>query len=362
MKTIILTSTLLLIFSYSNAQVNKKVLLEESSYATCGNYPEGAVWMDSITTEFPNVICVSHHIYADAVTIPGSVSWSDDLAPGAPLGCIDRVDFGTTGTVYELTSEWRDKVIQQLATTAVVGVSITGSYNTVTRKLNVTAEANFTSSPSSGDLRINVFVVEDSVTGTGSGYDQVNYYNTVVGHPYYGAGDPIVGYVHQHVIRAFLSDIWGTAGVIPSNPSIYTPYSQNYSYTIPSNFNENQISIVAFVSYYNASISQREVLNVNIINLDELSPTFTNDLSQDKNSVFIYPQPFSDFTTLTFSNSKNESHTLLLYDVQGRLVRTVTNITTDKVEIAGKNLTSGIYFFMLRTQDLIQATGKLIVE
>ena len=162
MKTIILTSTLLLlIFSYSNAQVNKKVLLEESSYATCRNCPEGAVWMDSIITEFPNVICVSHNIYADAVTIP-------------------------------------------------------------------------------------------------------------------------------------------------------------------SNFNENQIRIVAFVSYYNAGISQREVLNVNIINLDELSPTFTNDLSQNKHSVFIYPQPFSDLKTLNFGNSKNESHTLLLYDVQGRLVKAVT--------------------------------------
>ena len=182
MKIIILISTLLLIFSYSNAQVTKKVLLEESSYATCGNCPDGAVWTDSITNEFLNVICVSHHIFADAMTIPESISWSGDLAPGAPLACIDRVDFGTIGTVYELTSEWRGKIIQQSATTAVADVNITGSYNAVTRELNITAEATFVSSPASGDLRINVFVVEDSVTGTGSGYDQVNFYNTTVGH------------------------------------------------------------------------------------------------------------------------------------------------------------------------------------
>jgi len=79
-------------------------------------------------------------------------------------------------------------------------------------------------------------------------------------------------------------------------------------------------------------------------------------------SWILYPNPFNNSATLIFKNSKNESHTLTLYDIHGRLVQTINDITTNRVEIERKNLTNGLYFFQLRTDREVLSTGKLIIE
>jgi photosystem II stability/assembly factor-like uncharacterized protein len=76
----------------------------------------------------------------------------------------------------------------------------------------------------------------------------------------------------------------------------------------------------------------------------------------------IYPNPFDNSATLTFDNSKKKNHTLTLYDKQGRLVRTITDITTDRVIIKKDNLTSGQYFFQLRNNRVVRANGKLTID
>lgn len=76
----------------------------------------------------------------------------------------------------------------------------------------------------------------------------------------------------------------------------------------------------------------------------------------------IYPNPASQNTTLEFDNSRQEKYTLTLYDTQGRLTRTISNITTDHLTIDTDDLTGGLYFFQLRTDRQVRATGKLIIE
>jgi hypothetical protein len=88
----------------------------------------------------------------------------------------------------------------------------------------------------------------------------------------------------------------------------------------------------------------------------ELSELHTNS------SYSIFPNPFSQSTTLQFENLQNENYTLTLYDIEGRLVHTIVNNVTDKIDIERNNLTNGIYFFQLRTDSEIRATGKVIIE
>ena len=76
----------------------------------------------------------------------------------------------------------------------------------------------------------------------------------------------------------------------------------------------------------------------------------------------IYPNPTDKTAILEFYNSKNENCTLKLYNTHGRLVQTITDITTDKVEIERKKLSNGLYFFELHTDRQIIANGKLIIE
>jgi hypothetical protein len=76
----------------------------------------------------------------------------------------------------------------------------------------------------------------------------------------------------------------------------------------------------------------------------------------------IYPNPTNRTATLQFDNSKKENCTLTIYDLQGRLVMTIINVCSDKIEIERQNLPSGLYFLQIRTESKVIATGKLTIE
>ena len=83
---------------------------------------------------------------------------------------------------------------------------------------------------------------------------------------------------------------------------------------------------------------------------------------QNSSSFSLYPNPFNTSATLKFENFANNNCTLLLYNLYGQIVRTVTNITSDEIEIERKNLSSGLYFFQMRSENNIHAEGKFIIE
>lgn len=76
----------------------------------------------------------------------------------------------------------------------------------------------------------------------------------------------------------------------------------------------------------------------------------------------IYPHPLSQHSTLEFDNPKDDIFTLKLYDTQGRLVRSISNITTSEVIIYKADLTSGLYFFQLCTHGQMCFKGKLLIS
>jgi hypothetical protein len=78
-------------------------------------------------------------------------------------------------------------------------------------------------------------------------------------------------------------------------------------------------------------------------------------------SFKLYPNPTNQSTTLEFSNP-TQNCILTLYDLRGQVVRTIKNITSDKVVIERQSLTSGLYFFQLGTDRQTIATGKLTIE
>lgn len=90
--------------------------------------------------------------------------------------------------------------------------------------------------------------------------------------------------------------------------------------------------------------------------------TFLKNLGNDKGNINVYPNPTNQSATIVFDNPTNDMYILTLYDNQGRLVQTITNVTTNKVEINRKNLMSGYYFLQLSKGRQIIASGKLKIE
>jgi photosystem II stability/assembly factor-like uncharacterized protein len=77
-----------------------------------------------------------------------------------------------------------------------------------------------------------------------------------------------------------------------------------------------------------------------------------------------YPNPFNSMTTFTFHSPKAEFIRIILYDLQGREVRSLfageTKTGENKILINGNDLNSGIYFYTLKTKD-ISITKKCIL-
>ncbi len=101
----------------------------------------------------------------------------------------------------------------------------------------------------------------------------------------------------------------------------------------------------------------------NILHASGLSVT---GVSENKNNVessaIIYPNPFSKSALLVFQNQNNTPHILSIYNLQGQLVQSKTNITTNQIKIKRNGLTDGLYFFELQSHHKIRATGKLLVK
>ncbi|MFI5221308.1 MAG: T9SS type A sorting domain-containing protein, partial [Bacteroidia bacterium] len=323
-----------------------------------------------IVGQRPQVIWVTHHagFGTDSMTVPESVTIASAFTTFAPGGCIDRGDIPipvyTTPPYIALSRQkWDSVIAAHVGDTAYASVGITNNYNAVTRTLNCTVNSTFNFVPRSGDLRINIYLVEDSVVGYGHGYDQKSYFNTTVGHPFYGKGDSIVGYVHHRVVRKVPGGAWGISGIIPSSPVVGTKYSYTFSnISVPAGWKENYIDIVAFVSYYNSNAKLRQVVNSNHKMMKDISVDGVNEISQDENIVDVnfFPNPVSDKLSIEISSSVKTNSSFQILNPEGSLVKTV-ELKENKTDVDLKGLANGIYFCRTVTYGQNSRLKKLMV-
>lgn len=251
-------------------QPTKRVLLEQYTGAWCGWCVDGSVVMDELIKEFPdNVIGVKVH-QGDDMEIEKVFDSLKSMVPFYPSGSIDRMVFPGEATVGTGRDKWREYVLKQMSKGSDVDVKVLNvSYDKSTRIMKADVEATFVKSMS-GDLRLNLMVIEDEVTGSGSGYDQSNYISgnpSFKGHPYYDKPAKIVGYQHRSVVRAYPSGVWGIKNSIPAITSTGEKYTASFTYTIPEEFNAGNILLVGAVQKHGANANAREILNAHQVGL-----------------------------------------------------------------------------------------------
>ncbi len=75
----------------------------------------------------------------------------------------------------------------------------------------------------------------------------------------------------------------------------------------------------------------------------------------------VYPNPIQNEAILEFYNPENERFSLEIYDVSGRLLRQILNITDSQVNISRNGLNNGFYFYKLKGAQGF-ASGKIVFE
>lgn len=344
----------------------KRPLMEEYTGAWCQYCPDGKYLLDSLEAQHPDLVIASIHAGGGAsypMEFPGGLDLTSVFCPFYPAGAIDRIfHAGETHVAYD-RELWHARAAQQYASLTPLDLNIETTFETTSRMLDVTVRGHFVNYAAQ-DLVVNVYVTEDSVVGPNSiGYNQVNYYNNVPGHPYYGAGDPIIGYVHRNVLRAIPTNYWGDASVIQFDPAPGDTFRVNYaSIPISAEWDADQIHVLAFVSYNNSDMKKRQVLNASELRMyDGTVVTSINDAGEKPARFELlgnFPNPFNPMTEIRYLLPQASDVSLKIFNMLGQKVRTLVQdhetagmktVVWDGKDETGREVSSGVYLYRLES-------------
>ena len=247
---------------------NKMVVGEELTGTWCGWCPRGAVALDYMSKKYPG--------YFQGIAVHG----------GDPMQVDDYLS-GITGTMKSITGEnpgypnlasmrsavmdpasvessFLARIQEDPAATLLTGAD----YDENTRKLSLSVSTSFLQDDAS-QYNVAVVLVENGLKGTTSGWAQKNYYShqsqnrplVGAGHDWQAEPNPVPAsrMVYDHVGRAVIG---GYAGVkLSDSHNAEDVDVKNFEYTIPDDFNTENIEFVALLLNSDGSINNANTVS-----------------------------------------------------------------------------------------------------
>ena len=290
---------------------NKKVIIEEFTGIACQYCPIGHTIVQNLIDDNPgNVFAIKVHEggYAEGLTPDFTTQWGTAIVGQSnnggsyPSGTINRQYFSeassNNGTSIALgwnnidNNPFVTAAEQVLLQSAYVNVGVEANLNIETRELTVHVEAYYTGNSPEATNLLNVAVLQNNTIAPQSGE---------------GGGDE---YNHTHRLVDMITGQWGETIDDTSTGSFV---DRNFSYTIPSSFNDieailEDIEVVAYISE-----TTQDIINGNGVypNLQLLpfdigvssinSPN--NDSSSSNELVIITVSNFGESTVSNFDIS-----------------------------------------------------------
>jgi thiol-disulfide isomerase/thioredoxin len=222
----------------------QRVLAEDYTGTWCGFCPRIAYKLDQIANNNSGkLITIAVH-NADPMQYTFEAQMRSRYGvTGFPTAVIGR-DFKWSENNNEITPLFSRR--------APIGIGIESaiSGNTISGKIKVGFDVN-----TGAALRVVIALVEDGLV-----YPQRNYMNADNTSPWFGAGDPIPGFVHNSTLRLASTDIFGD-GVPTAVQTKGSIWEKTFSFTTPGTYNLNKCKIVAFVVFEDGGL-RRGLLNV----------------------------------------------------------------------------------------------------
>lgn len=220
----------------------KRVLIEEFTGHLCPNCPEASHIAENLQQLYPGKITiiaihsgnfanlVSPNYMTDFRTEEGNILNTSFGVSTYPSGMVDRVQL--LGSQLISPNEWGSIVNDRLSEQLTVNISITTQYNELNRNFNCTIKTDILS-PFDSPLMLVALFTEDSIID----YQKNN-------NPLYGSTPDIPDYVHNHVLRGSITNIWGDT--ICANCLANNSYEKTYNYTLSNEWNEDNVNIVVY--------------------------------------------------------------------------------------------------------------------
>lgn len=348
------------LFSRNGTSGTKRVVIEEFSGAWCQFCPDGTVVLDNIVNSNPGMVFGVTVHDGDAMEFNEGIRTNFNVT-AYPNGQVDRYQFSGEPKVPHSRGAWAANTSTRLGAYTPANVTVSSVYNSSTRQVEATVTANFVDY-AAGDMRLVLELLEDSLVGSGTGWDQVNYYNTQSGHPYFGAGNPIVGFVHNQVLRSYTGwNAMGNSGIVPSTTSPGDSYSENFVFTLPGSYNEDNIKLVGFLYSYSSDVLEGEILNADEAPLG-VATTVEEEIND--NYITVAPNPVRDFGFINAHFSELTEATFEMYNAFGQKVSTIRQGSyapgKHSVYFDTQELANGVYIISVKTPEQ-SFTKKIVV-
>lgn len=296
--------------------VGKIVVGEEGTGTWCGWCPRGAVFLEQMENDYSeHFIGVAVH-NDDPMTVDPYDSAIGGFISGYPSMLVDRGDDINPSAVE---ASFLDRIIVGPKAVLTVG----SDYVDGATLMNVSITADFVEA-TSGDYRLALIVIEDGVTGTGSGYNQRNYYSGgdagVMG-GYELLADPVLAadMVYDHVARAILPSFGGMVGSFPETVEMGESHSVGFLVEIDPDWNLDEVHLVGILVAPDSQID-----NGGFASMDEaVNNGYVVSLNENlivTSAINLYPNPTSTHTNIDLGNVENENVLIQVYNMNGKLV------------------------------------------
>ncbi len=246
------------------ATFTQKVLLEIFTGAGQPQCTDGTAKLNEIMNANSSKAIAACVHYSDGMETPMytfmETNFNNGVSPAFPSGMVNRIP--STGITILNRTQWLSNFNLNKSKVAKCGLAIKSTINGTTATIEAHAGFNQTMT---GSYNLSVYLIENNVTGTGNQYDQRNSYNTVSGHAFYQAGDPIIGFEHNCVLRKVLSSNLGD-GINASNITAGGKDVKTYTTSI-AGYKSNDLYVIAFVNKVGATSTTHEIMNVQQVKL-----------------------------------------------------------------------------------------------
>jgi hypothetical protein len=257
-----------------------------------------------------------------------------------------------------------DEFFKAITTAPTGKITPTVTYDKVKKAMTVDVSVAFTKEAEAkkGAYKIVCVVVEDSIKGTTAAYNQSNAYaggasGVMGGYEKLANPVPAAKMVYNHTARAVLSSVDGDE--IAVDPTAGKVAKLSYKYTVPANFREKYLEVVAILLNPDDFAGNAEIAVAK-----SFKTTATNDLSEHEAFQNLYPNPTNDKTYISLNLKESAEVAIEVTDINGRVVasRKFGNVQGDNLfPYDSSDLTAGVYFVRIHIGKEI-VTKKLIKE
>jgi hypothetical protein len=225
----------------TTCQTDRVVLIDEFTGMYCSTCPVGHQKIKELGAEYPGKI-ISVAIHAGYLARPYNgwdfrtsegteiSAWSKAIGP--PSITVNRQYFADQG-IYGIgtPTTWAGPIAEQICLPPDASIELAPTYDAATRQLSVRVDVN----------PLNMVKMKEPV-----GLTVLITENKVIA-PQFGPGGWTTTYEHNHMLRGFITDTWGTK--IQEQGETLQPHQETLNYTLPAGWDENNCHIVAFVHY-----------------------------------------------------------------------------------------------------------------